>query len=465
MANNYFDFLEQNAQPEQPANVTPSTEGEVYLTTRADAECQVVCDGDFLFLLNPNQITKEKAPVGQHILQYISTEYPDIIIEKVVDFPEIGKNYLVMVNEFSALISAKAKQAEAERAALEAKALADSEEARRKAEQETVVTIVFVAKLGGKGKYTGHLKDGKPEGIGRVDFESGCTYEGAFLGGWRHGKGVYRFSDGRVYEGDNFEDMRTGKGKLIGTDGRIWEGDFLNGKVHGKCKLSFSNGDVLEGTWENDNIVNKPVKYYWPSGDMLECEGWDGGLNGHGLYHFKNGVVREEFWNHGKRDKVGPSDDIQMVDLGLSVKWANQNFGATYAEDLGDPVYFGDQPCTQEYLIFEGSKFRFPTSDEMNELIEKCQWSYSKYIDSKGNLCNAFKVTSPITGNSIILPFSVMQDLSGGEYIQGNYWTGTPDACNYNQHYMLDIKGKDKAGLKFISGGTYSDGFVRLVAK
>lgn len=105
MANNYFDFLDQNSQQEQPANNTPTNDGSVNLTARADADCQVVCDGDFLFLLNANQIAKEKAPVGQHILEFVSIDHPEISVEKIVDFPEPGKNYLVVVNELSKLIS------------------------------------------------------------------------------------------------------------------------------------------------------------------------------------------------------------------------------------------------------------------------------------------------------------------------------------------------------------------------
>jgi TPR repeat protein len=76
----------------------------VNLTLRADAECQVTCDGDFLVLLNPNQIVKEKAPTGQHILQFISISNPDILVEKIVDFPDAGKNYLVLVNELTTLM-------------------------------------------------------------------------------------------------------------------------------------------------------------------------------------------------------------------------------------------------------------------------------------------------------------------------------------------------------------------------
>jgi hypothetical protein len=104
MANNYFDFLGQNSKQESAAEGAKS-DGLVNLTVRADAECQVVCDGDFLFLLNANQITKEKVPIGQHILQFISLDYPDICVEKIVDFPDPRKNYLVLVNEFKQLLA------------------------------------------------------------------------------------------------------------------------------------------------------------------------------------------------------------------------------------------------------------------------------------------------------------------------------------------------------------------------
>ena len=122
MANNYFDFLEQNAQQDKPANDAPQNDGTVNLTVRADAECQVVCDGDFLFLLDANQLVKEKAPVGQHLLQFISTDYPEICIEKEVDFAEPGKNYLVLVKEFHTLIAdVSNKQKEEEEKAAEKK--------------------------------------------------------------------------------------------------------------------------------------------------------------------------------------------------------------------------------------------------------------------------------------------------------------------------------------------------------
>lgn len=151
MANDYFDFLNQNSQQEKPAHEEPKEES-VSLTTRADAECTVMCDGDFLELLAANQVVKIKAPVGQHFLQFISTAHPDIVIEKVVDFPVAGKNHVLLINEFQALISAKIDKAKQEEAAAEAKAQAEAkaraeaeaamkkaeEEARKKANAETI---------------------------------------------------------------------------------------------------------------------------------------------------------------------------------------------------------------------------------------------------------------------------------------------------------------------------------------
>ena len=101
MSTEHLNFLEQNSSKDERVSASNDF---VNLTLRADAECQVLCDGDFLVLLNANQIVKEKVPTGQHILQFISISRPDMQVEKIVDFPEAGKNYLVLVNELAALM-------------------------------------------------------------------------------------------------------------------------------------------------------------------------------------------------------------------------------------------------------------------------------------------------------------------------------------------------------------------------
>lgn len=441
MANNYFDFLEQNAQQDKPSNDAPQNDGTVNLTVRADAECQVVCDGDFLFLLNANQIVKEKAPVGQHILQFISIDHPEICIEKIVDFPEAGKSYVVIVNEFKAQV-ADFKKKEAERKAKE--------------EAERIVTMAFTAKQGAKGTYTGHVKDGKPEGKGSVVFESGGVYEGDFHNGWRHGKGYDKSSNGDIYEGDFSEDTRTGKGKLTKPDGRVWEGEFLNGKSHGKTKCYYTNGDTSEGIWENGAIANKPNVYTWADGDRLECEGWDGGSHGKGIYYWKDGRKEEQIWNHGKR--VKEVNGHEYVDLGLSVKWATCNVGASFHSDYGSYFAWGETTPKSEYswaslrycdadkmvnpftkYNFEdnksrlelgddaaranwGGSWRMPTDAEWSELRQKCTWIWTEQGGKKG-----YKVTSKVNGNSIFLPAAGYRAGTNlydeGSY--GDYWSSS----------------------------------------
>ena len=119
MDNNYFDFLGQNSVAGNDNSNAGSNndKGKVNLTVRVDADCQVVCDGDFLFLANANQIVKDKAPIGQHLLNFTSLDYPEATIEKIVDFPVEGNNYLIVVNELKEKVELLQKEKEAEKQA------------------------------------------------------------------------------------------------------------------------------------------------------------------------------------------------------------------------------------------------------------------------------------------------------------------------------------------------------------
>ena len=164
----------------------------------------------------------------------------------------------------------------------------------------------------------------------------------------------------------------------------------------------------------------------------------------------------------------------KYVDLGLSVKWATCNIGANSPEEFGDYFAWGEVKTkkyyrddnykwgnytyndeygykTTEYtkycinsnygdadyktrldddddaaVVNLGGKWRMPTFDELNELLEECTW---KKVYKKGTLC--YEVIGP-NGNSIILP-------AGGRMIDdepyddedkeigvaGWYWTST----------------------------------------
>ena len=100
-----FSFLE-NAAPKQQEAKPVKVSGIVNVSIRVDADCFMQCDGEYIDLpLKAGMMAKTQLPTGQHLLEFFSQENPNIKIEKVVEFPESDKNYLVMVNELKAAIA------------------------------------------------------------------------------------------------------------------------------------------------------------------------------------------------------------------------------------------------------------------------------------------------------------------------------------------------------------------------
>ena len=148
----------------------------------------------------------------------------------------------------------------------------------------------------------------------------------------------------------------------------------------------------------------------------------------------------------------------EPVDLGLSVKWAPFNVGATYPEDYGDYFAWGEtQPKSDytwaTYKWCNGSKntlikyntmssygavdnkavldmtddparanwggsWRLPSVSECGELRTLCTWTWT----TQGGK-NGYKVTGP-NGNSIFLPAAGIRDGTGldSEGSYGIYW-------------------------------------------
>ncbi|MDA3940648.1 MAG: NlpC/P60 family protein [Spirochaetia bacterium] len=53
-----------------------------------------------------------------------------------------------------------------------------------------------------KGKYSGEIVNGEPEGRGTLDMNNGDRYEGSFLAGLFEGHGTYSWADGTSYTGE-----------------------------------------------------------------------------------------------------------------------------------------------------------------------------------------------------------------------------------------------------------------------
>ena len=162
----------------------------------------------------------------------------------------------------------------------------------------------------------------------------------------------------------------------------------------------------------------------------------------------------------------GSTADIhEYVDLGLSVRWATCNVGASTPSDYGDYFAWGEiypkriytegSSCTSGMDLGDisgslqydaargnwGEAWRLPTLDEIKDLKEKCKWRWDLL-----NGCRGFRVTGP-NGNSIFLPASGYRygAYLNGLGVYGRYWTSTPneDDMQYAFGFYFDEKNID----------------------
>lgn len=169
------------------------------------------------------------------------------------------------------------------------------------------------------------------------------------------------------------------------------------------------------------------------------------GLLPNTTYHYTayldlgNGVVYGE-----EREFTTPESnfdpDNDLVDLGLSTKWAKYNVGATSETELGGLFGFGDMTGFKTSVLMEdyasediyktdrdvankayGSWLTMPTVEEFEELFNECK---KEWVEQAG--VAGYKLTGP-NGNSIFLPAagSRTQQTVSGQGINGLYLSGS----------------------------------------
>ena len=152
------------------------------------------------------------------------------------------------------------------------------------------------------------------------------------------------------------------------------------------------------------------------------------------------------------------------VDLGLSVKWATMNVGASSPGDYGDYFAWGEVHPKSEYwddnsktydksmgeisgnsaydaaCYHWGSSWRLPTKKELEELKDKCRWSWTQQDGHEG-----YKVVGP-NGNSIFLPAAGYRNGTSADLVgtDGNYWSGSPDESDTQDAYDLAFDDADR---------------------
>ena len=140
--------------------------------------------------------------------------------------------------------------------------------------------------------------------------------------------------------------------------------------------------------------------------------------------------------NQGGGSLTGTVQGHDYVDLGLSVKWATCNVGATAPEKNGWYFQWGETTTSaipDDYASFWGNKWRMATIEEWKELVNNCSWKYTTQNGADGLLGTAKN------GQTIFLPAAGrMQGI--GSIDGGFYWSSNNDPYDdkWAQYVLFD---------------------------
>lgn len=252
-------------------------------------------------------------------------------------------------------------------------------------------------------------------------------------------------------------------------------GKLVTGKNGNSIFLPSSGYRRGSSLYDAQNEYSSLFGYYWtstPTSSIFDGDAYCISPFGASEYRDKGCCIRPVC--DGKNDCYLPDGDInghEYVDLGLSVKWATCNIGASTPEKFGSYYAWGETEEKENYywdtykwcngsettmtkyctvdnkIVLDpeddvayvkwGSYWHIPTKEEFDELREKCDWQCTALHGVKG-----YKVTSKTNGKSIFLPAAgdSNYNTSGNE---GCYWTSslyyTSDKAYYNIFYISFI--------------------------
>lgn len=177
-----------------------------------------------------------------------------------------------------------------------------------------------------------------------------------------------------------------------------------------------------------------------------------------------------------KKEKVktkGKLNGHEWVDLGLSVKWATCNVGASYVDQPGNLYAWGEISTKAEYTdensaVYNykidniignpqydvaratwGATWRMPSRAEVEELMKKCKWIWSCQYTVYG-----YRVIGP-NGKSIFLPAAGLREGPDHQYEneKGVYWTGNAEYNKDGAYFIFFYEGYRIVGWNYRNYG------------
>lgn len=204
---------------------------------------------------------------------------------------------------------------------------------------------------------------------------------------------------------------------------------------------------------------------------------------------------------------MNPANGHEYVDLGLSVKWASMNVGATAPQGYGVYIMWGERSERSErdyawstykycngsdesmtkYCVTDGKGYngfmdgktildpaddiataewgggwRTPTQAEAQELADNCTWTWTENYNGTG--INGYTITSNVAryqDNSIFLPAagyrlsSQSAGIQGAGY-RGDYWTSSLDeGCSFQAWGFGFYYRPDLSDINYGAGRSY----------
>ena len=226
---------------------------------------------------------------------------------------------------------------------------------------------------------------------------------------------------------------------------------------------SFGAVFIHASGWREGISIEKTQRsgYYWSSTPYNNTDAYRMTFYS---YYLKPCDIHYKYRGRSVRlvhDTIVPPPAPEYVDLGLSVKWATFNVGASVPEDYGDYFAWGEVEPKDEYswenykwcdgtesvmtkyndvdnksILDEeddaakvnwGGEWRMPTDEELTELREKCTWEWTMH-----NGVNGYKVIG-VNENSIFLPATgYYLNILKGCNVEGCYWTKSKTFNKYS---------------------------------
>lgn len=234
---------------------------------------------------------------------------------------------------------------------------------------------------------------------------------------------------------------------------------------------------IIYGKWYSTGYdSNYKLEYYGSNRTIIEIEDFNSSecevtltnLQPSTTYYYRaHAEVNQYRHSYGEvmsfTTSAAPAEPIdysvgEAVDLGLSVKWASKNIGATQPEESGVKFYWGGTEPVQSkyspdwhdftlstlkshgYVDSDnnlcppydaakqkwGGKWRMPSIEECRELVDKCSW---KQITRNGR--SVYLVTGP-NSNVIYMPVT--------SYWTATSYSGTSSYWAYESYYLSSSK-------------------------